>query len=76
MTTTMNCGQSHCSSANTAPHPSFFSGSMRHVKSYISGVISRVQQRQTHYYLNTLDDHLLNDIGLTRTDLKNILRRR
>ncbi len=37
-------------------------------------LFERIAQRRTVTYLETLDDHMLSDLGLTRSDLKDFRR--
>jgi uncharacterized protein YjiS (DUF1127 family) len=40
-----------------------------HMNAYLSGLLRRLQQRRALNAMLHLDDHLLRDIGLSRTDI-------
>jgi uncharacterized protein YjiS (DUF1127 family) len=74
----MPCGSIPCNSAITldAPSPSFpnLGWSWKIPFAWLAGTALRLERRTQYSELLELDDRLLADIGLSRTDVENVRR--
>jgi uncharacterized protein YjiS (DUF1127 family) len=72
----MSCGSTTGNSTNTlgAPSPSFpdLGWSWKIPLAWLTGMVLRWERRRQYRQLLELDDHLLADIGLSRTIIKEV----
>ena len=74
----MSCGSTTCNSATTfdATSPSFpnLGWSWKTPLAWLSGIALWLDRRYEYKQVLELDDHLLDDIGLSRTDVEEVRR--